>query len=407
MQQNSRASLPIVLGLMTAIGLFAIDMYLPSLPEIGAGLNADSGAVQASLVSFFVAMALSQLVYGPVSDMIGRKKPLYFGLTLFAVGGIGCALSPSIEWLIGFRALQGVGACAGTVLCRAIVRDLFTGVAAAQLMSRLMLVFSVSPILAPLAGSMVTTVGSWRAIFGVMVVAAALGVVLAALLLPETRTAEARSQSSLVGALKSYRTLLRDPYYLGLVLIASFGMSSYMIYVANSSFVLIEHYGLTPGFYSVVFSLNAISFIGASQMNGRLSRRFGLRRLIRFAVGGFALAATALFVLFELGLGSLPLMSALLFVSYGFLGMVIPTSAVLALEGHGRIAGTASALMGTLQFVTASSVIGIASLFFDGTALPMIGTIAACAIAVLFIAIMTLRPETTGAFSTEPADERA
>lgn len=406
MQHKSEASLPIVLGLLTAIGLFAIDMYLPSLPEIGTSLNADSGAVQASLVSFFVAMALSQLVYGPVSDMIGRKKPLYFGLTLFAAGAVGCALSPTIEWLIGFRALQGVGACAGAVLCRAIVRDLFTGVAAAHLMSRLMLVFSVSPILAPLVGSLVTVLGSWRAIFAVMVVAAALGLVLAVVLLPETRSVQARSQSGLASALASYGTLLRDPHYLGLVFIASFGMASYMIYVASSSFVLIEHYGLTPGFYSIVFSMNAVSFIGASQMNGWLSRRFGLRRLIRFAVGGFASAATLLCVLFELELGSLPLMSALLFVAYGFLGMVIPTSAVLALERHGRIAGTASALMGTLQFVTASSVIGLASLFFDGTALPMVGTIAACSVAVLLLAVMTLRPESATPQSAVPAEER-
>jgi DHA1 family bicyclomycin/chloramphenicol resistance-like MFS transporter len=399
MSEKTTASLPIVLGLLTAVGLFAIDMYLPSLPEIGIALNADDGAVQASLISFFVAMGLSQLVYGPVSDIIGRKKPLYFGLVLFALGGVGCALAPSIEWLIAFRALQGVGACAGAVLCRAIVRDLLTGVAAAHLMSRLMLVFSVSPILAPLAGSLVTTVGSWRAIFWVMVLAAGLGIILVATLLPETRTAEARSQSNFRSAIASYGTLLRDPHYLGLVFIASFGMSSYMIYVANSSFVLIDHYGLSPRLYSVVFSLNAVSFIGASQMNGRLSRHFGLKRLIRTAVTGFALASLALFALFELGLGSLPLMCALLFVAYGFLGMVIPTSAVLALDGHGKIAGTASALMGTLQFVTASSVIGIASIFADGTALPMVATVAACATAVLILATVTLRqkPATAGA----------
>ncbi len=401
-QQNIKASLPIVLGLLTAVGLFAIDMYLPALPEIGQGLHAGSSAVQASLVSFFVAMALSQLVYGPVSDMIGRKKPLYFGLSLFSVGAIGCALSPSIEWLVAFRALQGVGACAGAVICRAIVRDLFTGVAATQLMSRLLLVFSVSPILAPLAGSAVTLAASWRAIFWVMVLAAVLGAVLVTLLLPETRSQEARSQSSFGSALASYGTLLRDPYYLGLVLIASFGMASYMIYVANSSFVLIEHYGLSPSLYSVVFAMNAVSFIGASQMNGRLSRRFGLRRLIRFAVAGFALASTMPFLAFASGFGSLPVLSALLFVAYGFLGMVIPTSAVLALESHGRIAGTASALMGTLQFVIASSVIGVASLFFDGTAMPMVTTIAACSLTVLFLAALTLRP----AAAPQPAEER-
>ena len=381
------------LGLLSAIGLFALDMYLPSLPTITASLNADTHAVQASLISFFAAMAVSQIVYGPLSDMFGRKRPLYAGLVLYSIGAIGCALSPSIEWLIAFRFLQGMGACAGVVISRAIVRDLYTGPAAAQLMSRLMLVFSVSPILAPLAGSMITAFGDWRVIFLVMVGAGALGLVVAIFFLEETRLPAARSESSIASALSSYTTLLKDPYYLGLVLIASFGMSSYMIYVANSSFVLINHYGLSPSFFSVVFSCNAVAFIGMSQMNGWLSRKIGLKRVIRGAVVGYSTMMVMLALVTSLGFDRLEVMAVFLFGGYGFLGMIIPTAAVLALEHHGRIAGTASAMMGTLQFVTSAIVVGIGGLFTDGTSRPMVTVIAICSVVVLMLSLMVLRSQ--------------
>ncbi|CDZ27764.1 multidrug effflux MFS transporter [Neorhizobium galegae] len=389
--QSRAPSHALSLGLLSAIGLFALDMYLPALPTISANLNADSHEVQASLISFFVAMAVSQIAYGPLSDMFGRKKPLYVGLALYAIGAVGCALSPSIEWLIAFRFLQGMGACAGVVISRAIVRDLHTGPAAAQLMSRLMLVFSVSPILAPLAGSIVTVFGDWRLIFWVMVGAGAVGAVVAVFFLEETRLPAARSESSLAGALRSYGTLLRDPYYLGLVLIASFGMSSYMIYVANSSFVLIEHYGLSPTFYSIVFSCNAVAFIGMSQLNGWLSRKIGLRKVIRGAVFGYSAMMVMLALVTSLGVDRLDVMAAFLFGGYGFLGMIIPTAAVLALEHHGRIAGTASAMMGTIQFVTSAVVIGLGGLFFDGTSLPMVTVIALCSVVVFLLSLVVLR----------------
>lgn len=390
---SSRTSLILSLGLLSAIGLFAIDMYLPALPTIAAQLTADSHLVQASLISFFVAMAVSQLGYGPLSDMFGRKRPLYAGIALYIAGSVGCALSPNIESLIAFRFLQGMGACAGVVIARAIVRDMHTGVAAAQMMAQLMLVFSVSPILAPLAGSIVTLFGSWRLIFWVMVAAAGVSLALAVFMLPETRPAEQRRESSLRSALAAYGLLLKDPYFLGLVFIASFGMSSYMIYVANSAFVLIDHYGLSPSFYSAVFSINAVAFIGMSQMNGRLSRRFGLRRVIRGAIIGYATTMVALAAVTAAGIDRLEVMSLFLFIGYGFLGLVIPTAAVLALEAHGRIAGTASALMGTLQFVTSAVVIGIGGQFVDGTSLPMVTTIGLASVTVLLFSSVTLRRE--------------
>jgi MFS transporter, DHA1 family, multidrug resistance protein len=379
------------LGLLSAVGLFALDMYLPALPAISRDLQADSHAVQASLISFFAAMAASQIIYGPVSDMFGRKLPLYVGLILYVIGSIGCALSPSIDWLVACRFLQGMGGCAGIVISRAIVRDLHTGPAAAQLMSRLLLVFSVSPILAPLAGSIVSAFGSWRLIFWVMVAAGIAGLAVLLFVLEETRPPAARSESSVAGALRSYGTLLRDPYFIGLVMIASFGMASYMIYVANSSFVLIEHYGLSPSFYSVVFSINAVAFIGMSQLNGWLSRRIGLRRVIRGATIGYSSMMVMMAVMMALGFDQLEVMAAFLFGGYGFLGLIIPTAAVLALEHHGRIAGAASAMLGMGQFVTSAVVVGLGGLVVDGTARPMVMIIALCSVVALMLSVFVLR----------------
>ncbi|MDR3494410.1 MAG: multidrug effflux MFS transporter [Ancalomicrobiaceae bacterium] len=388
-----RLNLPpaVSLGLLSAIGLFAIDIYLPALPLISTSLAADSRLTQLSLTTFFVAMALCQVIYGPISDMFGRKRPLYVGLVVFIVGAVGCALAPTIEWLITFRFIQGAGACAGLVTSRAVVRDLFTGPAAAELMSRLMLVFSVSPIVAPLVGSIVIAVGDWRSIFYVMAAAALIGLLIAAFALDETRPAEKRAESSIASAFRAYGTLLRDPHYLGLVLVASFGMSSYMIYVSNSSFVLIERYGLTPSTYSIVFSINAVAFIGMSQMNGFLSRRFGLTWVIKRAVVAFATVMVAHALARAIGFDSLPVMATFLFIGYGCLGLVVPSAAVLALDGHGKIAGTASALMGTVQFVTSAVVVGCGSLVFDGTSWPMVAIIACCAMAAATLALVTLR----------------
>ncbi len=382
--------LALVLGLVSACGPFAIDMYLPALPSIGQTLQASTSAVQMSLMAFFISLGVGQIVYGPVSDMVGRKAPLYFGLLLFAAGSVGCALAPDIHTLIVLRFVQGLGACAGMVVPRAVVRDLHTGHDAARLMSLLMLVFSVSPILAPLAGSIVIEAVGWRGVFWAVTIAALCSLVLLATSLPETRPPEQRVDSSWRGALAAYRKLLGDAHFMGLVFIGAFGISSFFAYLAHSSFVLTGHYGLTPRQYSIAFSVNAASFIGVSQFTGRLGMRFGMQRLVSVAVVGYAATLVVLLALALAGVQQLWVMIALLLVAYGFLGLVVPTSAVLALEDHGDIAGAASALMGTLQFVTGAVVIALSGLFVDGTPLPMLAAIAACAVLAFAMARLTL-----------------
>lgn len=380
----------VVLGLLSAIGPFAIDMYLPALPSIGEDLDAGTAAVQMSLLIFFLSMGFGQIVVGPISDMVGRKLPLYAGLALFMVGGVGSAMAPSIEWLIAFRFLQGLGASAGMAVPRAIVRDLHTGNEAAKLMSLLMLVFSVSPILAPLTGSQIIESFGWRAVFWTVTGAAALATVLLGTSLKETRSVEERANSSFGTALAGYRYLMGDRNFLGLTAIAGFGIASFFVYLSSSSFILINHYGLSPSVYSVFFSINAVAFIGMSQLTGMLADRFGLKRVVWVAVTGYATVMVALFAIMASGVDRLDVMAALLFVGYGFLGLVIPTTSVLAMEEHGEIAGTASALMGTLHFAIGALAMGVAGLFFDGTPLPMVAGITLCAVISFTLAKVTL-----------------
>ncbi len=371
--------LAIVLGLLSAIGPFAIDMYLPALPSIGKSLGAPVGSVQGTLMAFFIALGLGQMVYGPVSDMVGRKLPLVFGVALFGIGSVGCAIAPDIETLIALRFVQGLGACAGMVVPRAVVRDLYTGPDAARLMAMLMLVFSVSPILAPLAGSLLIEWAGWRSVFWAVTVIAVGLMLLVATALPETRLPAQRTGSSLGSALAAYGVLLRDRHFMGLVGVGAFGSASFFAYLANSPFVMIDHYGLTPRQYSLAFAVNAASFIGTAQFTARLSRRFGLVPLVRFAAGGFAVVMGLLLVLHLLGVERLDLLIALMMVGFSFLGLLSPGTSVLALEPHGGIAGTASALMGTLQFVTGAAVMASIGLFAGKSGLPMVTGIAACA----------------------------
>lgn len=380
----------LILGLLSAIGPFAIDMYLPALPDIGHSLGAEVGAVQLTLTVFFLAMGLSQVVYGPVSDMVGRKPPLYFGLTLFILASLGCAFATDVQTLIALRFLQGIGAAAGMVIARAVVRDLHTGTEAARLMALLMLVFSVSPILAPLAGSGVIAVAGWRGVFVCVALAALAGLLMVHNGLKETRTVELRVESSLGSAMRAYSVLLRDTHYLGLVGIASCAMSGFFVFLASSPFVLINHYGLTPVQYSLAFSLNAVAFVGAAQFTAPLGQRFGLVRLVKFAASASGLVMFSLLSFYGLGGDSLKVLMGLYFVASGFMGLVIPVASVLALDRHGAIAGTASALMGTLQMLGGAAAMGVVGLFANGEPLPMVAGMATGGLAGVALTWWTL-----------------
>jgi DHA1 family bicyclomycin/chloramphenicol resistance-like MFS transporter len=381
----------IVLGLLSAVGPFAIDMYLPALPTIASDLHASTAATQLTLTTFFVAFGICQIVYGPISDMVGRKPPLYVGLVLFVIGSLGCALAPSVQWLIVGRFVQGIGGSAVMVIPRAIIRDLHTGIEATRLMALIMLVISVSPILAPLTGSALIVPFGWRAVFVAVTFTALLSLVLLATLQPETHPPERRSLTGVRDIAKSFGYLLTHRRFLGLTFIGGLGMASFFAFLAGSSFVYIEHFGLSPTQFSVAFALNAVGFIGSSQFAATLGQRFGMPKVVLVAVTAYAILTGTLALLTAFGVDSLPVMMVLLLFGFAAMGLVIPSTMVLALDEHGPIAGLASALGGTLQMVTGGLMIAVVGLFFDGTPLPMVATIALCAFGALMVSVMTLR----------------
>lgn len=380
----------LILGFISAIGPFAIDMYLPALPTIAKDLNATEAGVQFSLMVFFLASALMQLVCGPLSDIFGRKMPLYLGLVLFGIGSIGSAMATNIEMLIAFRFLQGVGASAGMVVPRAVVRDLYTGVNAARLMSLLMLVFSISPLLAPLTGSFVIDGFGWRGVFWVMLLASILGLALVAFAQEETRPAENRISGGVGRAFRGYAMLIRDGKFIGFSCIGGFCMAAFFVYIANSSFIFIETYGLSPREYSLVFSLNAIPFFAVSQLNGMLASRIGLKTVVSYAATGYFITAVIMVLATMFISQDLWMVMGFLFVSNGFLGLVLPGVSVLALDDHGEIAGTAAALLGTLQLVVAAAAMGLSTLIMNGYVLPMLIAIALCGFFGLVLTYLTI-----------------
>ncbi|WP_417267589.1 multidrug effflux MFS transporter [Celeribacter baekdonensis] len=382
----------LVLGLLSAVGPFAIDMFLPALPAIAADLRADVSTTQGTISFYFMAFGLSQLIYGPLADQLGRKVPIYIGLTLFIIGSIAATVAPTIAALITARMIQGAGAASLMVMTRAIIRDQYQGYEATRLMSLVMLVFSVSPMFAPLAGSGLILVTGWRGVFAAMGVAGILAFVITAVLQPETLPKDKRVKVSLNAMARGAKTLFRDPVFLGLTFIGAFSMSAFFVFIASASFVYTESFGLTPAQFSLAFTVNAMGFIGASQIAPGLMRKHGALKIISLGVFGYAASMLALFTLVLVGLGTFWVMVAGLVVTFAFVGLVIPTAMVASLDDHGEIAGLASSLGGTLQMVAGGVMTAAAGPFFNGTPLPMVGAMMACSlIALTLLLVVTPR----------------
>jgi DHA1 family bicyclomycin/chloramphenicol resistance-like MFS transporter len=370
--------LALILGLLSAVGPFAIDMYLPALPSIAADLAATEAAVQATLTAYFIAFGVAQLVYGPMADAVGRKPPLLAGLMIFVVGSVGAALTGDIGGLTLWRFVQGLGGAAMMVVPRAVIRDRYTGTEATRLMAMIMLVISVSPMLAPLVGSGIIALWDWRAIFVALLVSAVLSMALLVFALPETLPRLHRQAPRLRPMLTGAKRLLTDPVFMALTFVGGFGMASFFVFIASASFVYTQQFDLTPTGFSIAFALNAVGFFGASQIAAPLGARIGIGRVVRSGVTGFAVATVALAGVALAGWASFPVIVTGLLIANAFLGLVIPTTMVLALDDHGDIAGLASSLGGTLQMVAGGLMITATGPFFDGTATPMLLAIALC-----------------------------
>ncbi|MEM5471596.1 multidrug effflux MFS transporter [Hoeflea sp. AS60] len=370
----------IVLGLLCATGPLAIDMYLPALPRIAESLNGTMAGAQLTITAYFIAYGLAQMVYGPVADMVGRKPPLMAGLALFLAGSIGCALAPDMNWLVAARIVQALGGAAAMVIPRAIIRDMHTGPQATRLMALVMLIISVSPMLAPLAGSGVIAVSGWRGIFVLLAVAAGLSILVTLLLQPETLAPQNRVPVRVSALLSGTATLLRDPVFMGLTFVGGFGMASFFVFLAGASFVYTGYYGLSPTGFSLAFAANAAGFFSASQLAAGLGEKFGSTRVVTWAVSGFLGFTLALLALVWAGFDQFALLVAMLIGANACLGLVIPTAMVMALDDHGDIAGLASSLGGMLQMLTGGILAMLAGPYFDGTPLPMVAAIALAAV---------------------------
>ena len=381
----------LILGLVAAVGPFAIDMYLPAMPVIGKDLASSMQAVQWTIVAYFMAFGLAQLIYGPWADQAGRKPPMYAGLALFILGTVICAMAPTIEVLIFGRFVQGVGGAANMVVLRAVIRDLATGADATRMMSTIMIVIAISPLLAPLSGAGLLAFGSWRLIFWALLLAAALSFFLIYFMMEETLKPDQRQVFDLASTRRGVAVLLRDRGFMSMTFLAGFAFASFFVFIASASFVYTGQFGLTPTQFSFAFAINAFGFFGASQFAAPLGQRLGQIRMIGLATTGFAVATCALFAVGLAGYASLYVTVIGLFLGNMFLGVVLPVAQVLALEEQGEHAGLASSLGGTMQMVAAGVLVAAAGPFLDGTVVPMLAAIALCGVLAFLLSLMMPR----------------
>ena len=383
--RGRRGTLALMLGSLTALGPLSIDMYLPSFQAIARDLVASPAQVQLTLAVFFVALGIGQAFYGPISDRFGRRRPLCFGLGLYVLASAGCASARSIEALVAWRFAQALGGCAGMVIARAVVRDRFDEREAARFFSLLMLVTGLAPILAPSIGGQILAFVSWRAIFWTLAGFALVGFVAATFVLPESLPPERRTEGGVATALRVYARLLRDRAFMRYALSGALVISGMFAYIFGSPFVFMQIYGVRPERFGWIFGFIALGLISSSQLNRVLLARVAGARILSHALVVTAAAGVILLVVAWTGARGLAGLLGPLFIYIASLGFVLPNVIATALGPQGRNAGTASALLGTLQFGAGAIVGTLLGALGDGTAVPMAALIATCGLSALLV----------------------
>jgi MFS transporter, DHA1 family, multidrug resistance protein len=346
----------VLLGVMVALGPLTIDMYLPALPKIADELSVSSSVVQLTLTGTLAGLALGQLIVGPLSDSLGRRRPLMAGIVLHMVASVVCMLAPNLAVLGLARVLQGVGAAAAMVVAIAVVGDLFADSAAATVLSRLMLVLGVAPVVAPSLGAAVLLHASWHWVFTVLVVLAGALLLLAALALPETLPPSHRRPLRVRGIAATYGELLHDARFVILVLVAALGMSGLFAYIAGASFVLQGRFGLDQQVFALVFGAGAVALIGATQFNVVLLKRFAPQVIVLWALVAALLAGGVFVGMASAHVGGLAGFVAPVWAILAAMGLVIPNAPAVALSRHPDAAGTSAALLGAAQFGLGAAV---------------------------------------------------
>ncbi len=388
---GSLARPALILGLLSCLGPFAIDMYLPAMPVIGDSLAVSPMGMQSTITAYFASFGITQMFYGPWADQSGRKLPLYAGIAMFVLGTILCMTATSATGLIAGRFVQGMGGAALGVVPRAIVRDMMTGAEATRMMSKIMLTFSVSPMLAPLVGSALLVITGWRGIFGALLVASVVSLTLLAVAQPETLAKDNRRPFKMSFLLKGCAELLVDKTFLLLTFVGAFGFGSFFIFLASASYVYQQGFGLSSTQFSIAFAVNAMAFIGASQGASRATVRFGNMPVLIWASAGFALATVGLLVLALGGAVNLWVCMACLGLGNACLGLIVPATMVMALDDQGDKAGLASSLGGTLQMLTGGAMVVALGPWLGASATPMIAGIAFAACVTLALTLLVPR----------------
>jgi MFS transporter, DHA1 family, multidrug resistance protein len=395
--QVSRTRMIVVLGALVALGPLTLDLYLPALPRITSELSVSSSVTQLTLTGTLAGLALGQLIVGPLSDSLGRRRPLIAGIVLHMIASVVCLVAPNIAVLGIARVLQGVGAAAAMVVAIAVVGDLFVDSAAATVLSRLMLVLGVAPVVAPSLGAAVLLRASWHWLFGVLVLLAGALLVVAVLALPETLPPGHRRPLRLGAVMSTYAELLRDLRFVILVLVAAIAMSGLFAYISGASFVLQGSYGLDQQVFAIVFGAGAISFITASQVNVLLLKRFSPQNIVLWALAGAVVAGAAFVGLALAHVGGLPGFLLPVWSILASMGLVIPNAPAVALSRHHEAAGTAAALLGAAQFGIGAAVAPVVGVLGnDELALAVVMT-TGVVVALLALVTVVRRPEAVSA----------
>ena len=393
----------LILGLLTAIGPFSIDMYLPAFPDIAKGLNTTVAKVMLSLSSFFIGISAGQLIYGPLLERFGRKKPLYTGLSIYLLASIGCAMATSVNALIMFRLLQALGGCVGLVAARAMVRDLFEVKENAKIFSLLMLVVAVSPIIAPTLGGYITAIFGWRYVF-VMLIAVAL-IILTGIyfLLPESRKPDPEFSLMPRPIINNFMGIIRHPQFYTYSLTGAIASAGLYAYISGSPHVFMEIFKVSEQQYGWIFALIAMGLIGAAQINTVLLKNYKSEQIIKMALSCQSVIGIMLAGITYTGRGDLFITIFLIFIFLGCQGFIFPNSSALSLAPFGHNAGSASALLGAIQMFIGAGVSAMVS-FLQNYGSPMTGVMACCAI-VAFSVLTLGRKIIVQQASTEAVEE--
>ncbi len=362
----------IVLGLLSAVGAFAIDMYTPGFAAIARDFSTGPGQVQMSMTVYFLALAAGQVLYGPASDALGRRRPIFAGLALFGAGSIIAAAAPGIGVLIAARFAQGLGAAATAVIPMAVISDEHSGPDAARLLSLAMLSLSVSPILAPSFGGILVQYVSWRVIFLALLLIACAAALMVARMLPETLPPARRVRTGPRRMFMNYGRLIADRRFIMPLLVGGSAQSVLLVFISGAPFVFVSLRGVSPVAYGAIFALHAAALIGISQFNAPLLRRFPVQRLLRDACSVMAIAALALATLVLANIASLWAFVALTLIMFTCLGLILAPAFLAAVAAFSDTAGAAAALGVALQLSISTTMTLILSVSADGTARPMV-----------------------------------